>query len=1233
MYKKTIKKLLHLFLCFSMLFQSFAPAYVYAEDISPTPTPEVTTTTTPEVTPSPETTVTPTPEVTITPTTTPELTPTATVTPTPTETLTPTPEDTPTPEVTPDSTDSALPVDPTIIPTPVPTPTVIDQAVQDQNVSDQNSVTFTNVIVNTSYKYKDTNVSVTFTKLPVNAGSLSIKEIKLTLEQIAQTGAVSDTAYDITSSMENGTFEYDLTLPLPSDSQNKELTVKSTESESTLNTASIVSEAKEIQNDIVTIKGLNHFTLFVISKAVDPATPSTNELNLINNWANVQQISKGVGSTELKFTSSRDFWSCFEYRTDGDTSQIVSENGGKNFNSAITDGLYPYVCERNSNETKIITANKYVEVRMVFGAESDERFGWTKFDVDQNNGASECNGSTFDNFTNGSINGQNGWSSTGNYDQAIVQNTFGFPTFGCKSLRISNGKTSGSFGDQTFSASISNEAGEVDSTNHGMSGGIRQNHFEAQFDIASTRTSQQENLSLSVSPDRGDGSRMSYLRFEDKSDGIDVLFDDVIGTSSPAYFNETLIGTLSRTNPHTIKFVIDYYDGPSNDVVKIYIDGSLMHTGTTWENYYRYDSESVAEQTPRTTDNLLFRAGGTAVSKNNGKGFLFDNISISSSMRLPQDTTPPSISIGNGNGNNNTGPLHLGIYKDALDVYASVSDEHLSNYHFRIIKDGNRDSHNCGNTLGNAENQGYGGCGYIYNQVTSQTENIDNGLIANLDTKKFGGDGKYWLILGAADEAGNRAAPNYLNDPRVAIIVDNSGPETPTNSTPSNGVWRHTSNSNKTTWSPVTDTNGPVTYYYESSVSNNVNADGSFVNKAYSSTALSVPEIYNPGEPEVTYYWHVKACDSVGNCSSWSDAWTINIDNGKPAVSVSNPTTGSYLKNPVSISGSVSDARSGVASVSYHIYKVNPDGSTTLQNGCTSLTSVINGNNWSSNVINDGGSCNLLDGNYEIAAWAYDNAGNPGWATRTRFILDNTAPQTPSIISPIDGAVIKPSAAILDWTDSSDINGVTYRYQSFWAGGGHYGPVSTGSNSSIDARGSADREYSWQVQACDNLENCSAWSGPWKVTIDGTAPSTPGNPTTDPYVTNLLNQSWTWSGSTDNLSGVNQYLYRVLNLGTDNPSDWSSTGLVLGTSTNLSDGQWQLDVKSQDKAGNESAVVSSQTLIVDTTPPDITIDPYNTDPTNQDITVTAHTNEGTLNADNHTFTENGSFVFEATDTA
>jgi len=259
----------------------------------------------------------------------------------------------------------------------------------------------------------------------------------------------------------------------------------------------------------------------------------------------------------------------------------------------------------------------------------------------------------FEAFTLGTVNGQDGWIMTGPYDVAIDSSN-GTAGFGAKSFRISDATTSGSFGDWAFSKSLTDEAGEIAAQNGGLSGGSRQTHFEAQFDVASfVPGAQQPGLHMSISPDRGDGARMSYLRFEDQADGIHVFFDDyqdnaplatsindAAGCGVGDVFNDTDIATLTRT-PHTIKFVMDFVDGQKNDVVKIYIDGVLKHTGTSWEGYFNY-----CEGNPtRTVDSLIIQSrtgSGPAVTNpaNAGKGFLIDNLSL-----LSGPTPPGSIVI------------------------------------------------------------------------------------------------------------------------------------------------------------------------------------------------------------------------------------------------------------------------------------------------------------------------------------------------------------------------------------------------------------------------------------------------------------------------------------------------------------------------------------------------------------------------------------------------------------
>jgi len=256
-------------------------------------------------------------------------------------------------------------------------------------------------------------------------------------------------------------------------------------------------------------------------------------------------------------------------------------------------------------------------------------------------------------YTLGNINGQNGWTKTGPFDSE-VDSSLGTAGFGSQSFRISNAVTSGSFGDQTFSFSLADEAGEVDSLNAGLSGGTRQSHFEASFDFSSTQLAQQPGLFISVSPDRGDGARMSYLGFSDTPAGIDVIFYDVQGENAgfqTANFVGTTVATgLSRSDVHNARLVMDFVDGPSNDVVEVWIDGALVHTGTSWENYFRFDTESqgnphdvALENKTRTVDSLLFRAGGASAPATSGNGFLFDNLTLTSL------TPPPPAPTGTSN--------------------------------------------------------------------------------------------------------------------------------------------------------------------------------------------------------------------------------------------------------------------------------------------------------------------------------------------------------------------------------------------------------------------------------------------------------------------------------------------------------------------------------------------------------------------------------------------------------
>lgn len=129
----------------------------------------------------------------------------------------------------------------------------------------ENNGAYTTEILRKDVTYKfptNEKVSLAFNKLPENSGTATVKEIKLTEEQIKETGALSDTAYEITSTMQDDTFEYTLTLPVPT---NQQVEVKY--SEDGQNFADVTGEI--LKQDIVTITGLTHFTIFVVVGTID----------------------------------------------------------------------------------------------------------------------------------------------------------------------------------------------------------------------------------------------------------------------------------------------------------------------------------------------------------------------------------------------------------------------------------------------------------------------------------------------------------------------------------------------------------------------------------------------------------------------------------------------------------------------------------------------------------------------------------------------------------------------------------------------------------------------------------------------------------------------------------------------------------------------------------------------------------------------------------------------------
>lgn len=245
----------------------------------------------------------------------------------------------------------------------------------------------------------------------------------------------------------------------------------------------------------------------------------------------------------------------------------------------------------------------------------------------------------FESFTAGqSVDGQGGWLATNpNWDEEVVD------LGGNKVWRVSNETTSGSFGDQPIAAGSGLYAGETGSTHLNSGNPAVTNRFIASFDFWSVTGAAQTGLDVTVSPDDGMGSRQSFISIEDNGAGIDIDFYDtdanhpVSNPNGGFMFTQAALG-LSYTEVHNIKFDITFVDGNiidgddgevhGNDIVKLYVDGNLVHTGTTWESYFWTTTEGQTPPSVRAIDTLMFRLSTDNGFVSNGGGYYIDNVSI-----------------------------------------------------------------------------------------------------------------------------------------------------------------------------------------------------------------------------------------------------------------------------------------------------------------------------------------------------------------------------------------------------------------------------------------------------------------------------------------------------------------------------------------------------------------------------------------------------------------------------
>ncbi|MFZ2125425.1 MAG: Ig-like domain-containing protein [Candidatus Saccharimonadales bacterium] len=590
-------------------------------------------------------------------------------------------------------------------------------------------------------------------------------------------------------------------------------------------------------------------------------------------------------------------------------------------------------------------------------------------------------------------------------------------------------------------------------------------------------------------------------------------FADAAGNTGTALAN---VNNIDKTKPSkpVLEYPIDGIAINNNAPLMQWQDSTDADSGILGYDYrVRYDCSdssnipaSCASAFNHSTTNSEYQAGPTlngtyywrVRSKDNA-----GNVSAWSEFeKITIDTVSPLVTISS--------PMDLAHVSGDMTLNGSVTDLNPAFYRWTI-------KNSDGSTVYSHRYHQDSVVPYIWDTTTQP-------------------DGNYNVYLKARDEADN------ITTVSVRITIDNTAPTGIANSYPTDGTKTTTADLTYIDWTDAIDgsDSNPVVYYYESSTSAALNADDSFLSPVYQSTALTSSEIPASGTTiEGTYYWHVRAVDSIGNDTGWTSAWTIIVDNTAPIITVTGGDITIEAGDAYDEKGATwTDTVDGLGDV-------------------TDITGTVDV---------------LVPGDYTITYSVTDTAGNNATATRTVTVEDTTKPVV--VLDPITS----PNGGLTDSVNISgsvsDIVGVV-GYEIAIDGV----VVSSGANDTVvpyvwDISGLANGTYTVTLTATDAAGNTN--SATQDVDIDNTAPVITYTDTIQddniftPDIAASDYDVFAWAGDASNPAGV---IY-------DNT-------LLKPTFTVANDGTYKFTLTATDGLGNSS----NQEISFEYTAPVSTITP------------------------------------------
>jgi hypothetical protein len=825
---------------------------------------------------------------------------------------------------------------------------VVEEAKEPLFVFEDGIYTVNTVVEGEEYVYPDNgNVRITFNEV-TEEGNLVISRVELTDEQKELLNTTDEYGWDISSSMSNGSFKYDLILP---NTQGDDIEVKYTEDGSNYESVENVN----VNKDIVVLSGLDHFTTFVV---VNPLPGGYTE---------------GDSGCPI---SSGDV--CYN------TIQEAITNSSNNDTIYIEPGTYPVTSTINVNKSLTITGSTSgtatVEAQ---NSSTIPVFHITTNDVTIENLEITTTQSAIDSYgsydglihTDSNLTGleirdneiyspsqgardtMGTWHGRGVYiernTEAVIDNNI-----------VYNLRT-GIFGKYGSTVTITNN------TVYNTKGGIM-NH-------TSNLTEDSQKIIMGNSWEAPDPA-LSHSQW------------DIVWNSGGSYPDPMPAGHYEHVVADSISnndgYVIDQR-GPGTTKA---VEGNRSHAFVEASSPFNTAGNNLGNILEPYSDIQL---GIDSVAPG-GKVVLWSDFTIGQQINIRKEC----IIEGNGHtiysnfdkAGDNSNNSAFGLYgnnivlKDLIIDGSSGVDLHgITTYVASDL------------LLKNISTINNPNAGIIVNGSTVTLENITTA-----------GNGWYGINV---DQGYNVTAPSELtilgmssHDEPIAIYIDDTtkdvsvipnnqyyysdfgnariyffddiAPPIPTHISPSDGSSIN-SHSFTADWNDVTDSGtGLMNYDIEF-----------FYNGAWRDRrTVTTSQRTNTASYDLKWDWRVRARDNAGNVSDWSEPWTVTLDTTKPTIEILTPSPDTTHKGTFDIVVKAEDTLSGIGQFVVNLKDkngahiapcVNEDGGGALS---YSVTCTID-------------TTNYPDGEYKIKTNVRDRAGNLSQTLSRTFYFDNSSPQ------------------------------------------------------------------------------------------------------------------------------------------------------------------------------------------------------------------------------------------------